>query len=157
MLLVFKYFVQYCFIYRPSVPTVSRMMGLNPGLLVVCIGRSTPSGYGEKSPKNAGAARGYCIAYIREFLNIQNMLGGMERGGRRTKIRLKEGNAKCFHLKKFTCKETSRQVFICLRPRTPYSTPFIYCIRVSVYLFTQGRVGGGGGLGEPVRRLEGRL
>jgi hypothetical protein len=35
-------------------------------------------------------------------------------------IRLPEGNAKCCHLKQFTCKDTLRQVFICLRPRTPY-------------------------------------
>ncbi len=34
----------------------------------------------------------------------------------RRKIRLKESNAKCHYLKKFTWKETLRQVFICLRP-----------------------------------------
>ncbi len=34
----------------------------------------------------------------------------------RRKIRLIEGNAKCRHLKKLTCKGTLRQVFICLRP-----------------------------------------
>ncbi len=28
----------------------------------------------------------------------------------------RKGNAKCRHLKKFTCKGTLRQVFICLRP-----------------------------------------
>jgi hypothetical protein len=38
----------------------------------------------------------------------------------RSKIRLIEGNAKCCHLKKLTYKGTLRQVFICLRPRTPY-------------------------------------
>jgi hypothetical protein len=32
------------------------------------------------------------------------------------KFRLIESNAKCRHLKKFTCKWTLRQVFICLRP-----------------------------------------
>jgi hypothetical protein len=37
------------------------------------------------------------------------------------KIRLKEGNAKCRHLKKLTCKGTLWPVFICLRPRTPYT------------------------------------
>ncbi len=34
----------------------------------------------------------------------------------RGKIRLIENNAKCRYLKKSTCKETLRQVFICLRP-----------------------------------------
>ncbi len=38
----------------------------------------------------------------------------------RRKIRLIEGNAKCRHLKKFTCKGTLRQVFISLRPRTRF-------------------------------------
>ncbi len=55
---------------------------------------------------------------------------------RRRKIRLIEGNAKCRHLKKLTCKGTLRHVFICLRP------PFAHCIPVySVYLFTHGRGG----------------
>jgi hypothetical protein len=36
----------------------------------------------------------------------------------RRKIRLIEGNAKCRHLNKLTCKGTWRQVFICLRSRT---------------------------------------
>jgi hypothetical protein len=35
----------------------------------------------------------------------------------RRKIRLIEGNAQCRHLKKFTCKWTLLQVFICLRKR----------------------------------------
>ncbi len=34
----------------------------------------------------------------------------------RRQIRLIESNAKCCYLKKFTCKGTLRQVFICLRP-----------------------------------------
>ncbi len=38
---------------------------------------------------------------------------------RRRKIGLIEGNAKCRHLNNMTCKGTLRQVFICLRPRTP--------------------------------------
>jgi hypothetical protein len=69
----------------------------------------------------------------------------------RKKIQLIEGNAKCRHLKKLTW--TSRQVSICLRPRTPYLPPYtLYtCILYTVYLFTQGR--GGGGV-EPERRLE---
>jgi hypothetical protein len=37
-----------------------------------------------------------------------------EEGEHRRKIRLKESNAKCRHIKKFTCKGTLRQVFICL-------------------------------------------
>ncbi len=37
----------------------------------------------------------------------------------RRKLRLIEGNAKCRHLNKLICKGTLRQVFICLRPRTP--------------------------------------
>jgi hypothetical protein len=32
------------------------------------------------------------------------------------KIRLIESNAKCRYLKKFTCKRTLRQVFMCLKP-----------------------------------------
>jgi hypothetical protein len=38
----------------------------------------------------------------------------------RRQVRVIKGNAKCRHLKKFTCKGTLRKVFICLRPRTPY-------------------------------------
>ena len=67
----------------------------------------------------------------------------------RRKIRLLEGQAKYRHLKKLTCKGTVRQVFICLRPRTPYPPPFH-----TVYLLTKGR-GGEGGRVEPERRLEG--
>ncbi len=44
-----------------------------------------------------------------------------------------EGNEKCRHLKKLTCKETLRQVFICLRPRTPYPPPYTLYICVIVY------------------------
>ncbi len=54
-------------------------------------------------------------------------------------IRLIEGNAKCRHLKKLTYKGTLRQVFICLRLRTPY-TPLLHILyEYTVYLFTQGR------------------
>jgi hypothetical protein len=52
------------------------------------------------------------------------------------------------HLQKLTCKGTLRQVFICLRPRTPY--PLVY----TVYLFTEGK--GEGVEIEPGRRLEGQ-
>jgi hypothetical protein len=41
-------------------------------------------------------------------------------GWERRKIKLVEDNAKCRHLKKLICKGTLRQVFNCLRPRTPY-------------------------------------
>jgi hypothetical protein len=54
--------------------------------------------------------------------------------------------------KKITCKGTLRNVFICLRPRTPYP-PALHTVYVyTVYLFTQGR----GGRVEPERRLEGQ-
>jgi len=82
-------------------------------------------------------------------------MGGLKKGGRRRKIRFIEGNAKCRHLKKFAYTGTLRQVFICLRPRTPYRSPltghnvYVY----TVYLFTQGR---GGGRVEPERRGEGQ-
>jgi hypothetical protein len=66
------------------------------------------------------------------------------RGGSVRKIRLIEGNEKCRHLKKFTSKGTLRQVFICLRPRTPIprlADWFIYCIQ---YTYSH-REGGRGG------------
>jgi hypothetical protein len=63
------------------------------------------------------------------------------------KIRLIEGNEKCRHLKKLTCKGALRQVFICLRLRTPYPSPHpTDCNVYAVYLFTQG--GGGGELNQ---------
>ncbi len=42
---------------------------------------------------------------------------------RRRKKNIIEGNANVCHLNKLTCKGTLRQVFICLRPRTPYPSP----------------------------------
>jgi hypothetical protein len=57
----------------------------------------------------------------------------------RKMIRRIEGNAKCRHLKNFKCKGTLRQVFICLRPRTPH---VVYSI-----LIHTGR-GEGGGLNQ---------
>ncbi len=63
--------------------------------------------------------------------------------------------AKCRHLKTFTCKEILTQVLICLRPRSPYH-PLTHCIRVyTVYLFTRGRAGRGGNLNQR-RRCEGK-
>ncbi len=73
----------------------------------------------------------------------------------RIKIRLIEGNAKCRHLKKSTCKGTLRQVFICLRLSNPYPPPRIYTLYVNtLYLLTHGR--GVGGEVEPERRGEGQ-
>ncbi len=60
----------------------------------------------------------------------------------RRKIRLIEGNAKCCHLKRLTCKGTLRQVFICLRPKTPYPPPLLHNVyEYTVYLFKAGRGG----------------
>jgi hypothetical protein len=59
-----------------------------------------------------------------------------------------EGNAKCRHLKKMTYKGTLRQVFICLRAKTPYTTPLHTVYVHTVYLFTQGGVKGGGELNQ---------
>jgi hypothetical protein len=66
--------------------------------------------------------------------------------GRRRKIRFIE---ECRHLKKLTCKGTLRQVFICLRSRTPYPPPPLHCNRVYSIL------GGERWRVEPERRLEG--
>ncbi len=61
----------------------------------------------------------------------------------RRKIRLREGNAKCRHLNKLTCKGILRHVFFCLRPKTPYGTVY--------------REGGGRGVENiPERRGEGQ-
>ncbi len=53
---------------------------------------------------------------------------------------------------KLTSKDIWRQVFICLRPRSPPC----YTLYKYIPLYTHHRKGGGGGIGEPVRRLEGR-
>ncbi len=71
------------------------------------------------------------------------------RPGRR-KIRLIEYNAKCRYPKKLACKGTLRQVFICLRPRTPYT----HCIRVySILIHTEKR-GRGFGLERKLERQQ---
>ncbi len=49
---------------------------------------------------------------------------------KRRKIRFREGNAKCRHLKKTDRKGTLRQVFICLRPRTPYPLPLLHTVHI---------------------------
>ncbi len=64
------------------------------------------------------------------------------------KIRLKEGIAKISSSKKFICKGTLRQVFICLRPRTSYPPPplhTVYVYTLRLYLFTI-HTGKGGGV-----------
>jgi hypothetical protein len=61
-----------------------------------------------------------------------------------------ETKIKCRHLKKFICEGTLRQMFICLRPRTPF-LPTTHCIRVQ-YTYSHRE----GGRVEPERRLEGQ-
>ncbi len=72
-------------------------------------------------------------------------------------IDYKDTKANCGHLKKFICKGTLRQVFICVRPRTPCSPPLTHCIRVYSLLTYSHREGGGKvGRVQPERRLEGQ-
>ncbi len=71
----------------------------------------------------------------------------------RRKMRLIEGNAKCCHLKILTCKGTLRQVFIWLRPRTPYPPPPAYTLFTYILYTNSHREGGEG---EPERRLDGQ-
>jgi hypothetical protein len=70
---------------------------------------------------------------------------------KRRKIRFIEGNAKCRHLKKLTCKRALRQVFICLKTRNPYPPPLTHCKRVYSILTHTGLGGGGGSEPEKVR------
>jgi hypothetical protein len=67
-------------------------------------------------------------------------------------IRLLEDNTNFRHLNKLTFKGTLRQVFICLRPGTPYPhiPPLhtVYVMQYTVYLFTQERDEGGGELNQ---------
>jgi hypothetical protein len=72
--------------------------------------------------------------------------------------KLIDSNARCSYLKKFTCKGTLRQVFICLRPRTLYPPPLTHCIRVYIMYTKSHREGGmgGGGRVESVRGLDHR-
>jgi hypothetical protein len=58
--------------------------------------------------------------------------------------------------KKLTCKGTVRQVFICLRPRTPYPPPLTHCIRVYGYvLYTYLLREGGEGESETREKIRG--
>jgi hypothetical protein len=61
------------------------------------------------------------------------------------KDKTQEGNAKCRHLQKLTCKATLLQVFIFLRPITRLHRPYtLYtCIQYTILAHTQrGREGG---------------
>jgi hypothetical protein len=57
-----------------------------------------------------------------------------------------EGNAKCRHLKKLMCKGPLRQVFICLRPRTPI--PPLHTVYLYTLQYTYSHIGGGGELNQ---------
>jgi hypothetical protein len=71
-----------------------------------------------------------------EASGIRNSEVGIGIG--RRNMRLIEGNEKCRHLKKLTCKRTLRQVFICLRTRTT-PPPLLH----TVYMYTYSHRGGG--------------
>ncbi len=59
-------------------------------------------------------------------------------------MNIMDGNAKCHHLKKLTCKGTLRQVLICLRPRTQYPLPYtLYTCIQYTYSCREGREGDG--------------
>jgi len=55
--------------------------------------------------------------------------------------------------KKLTFKDTLRQVFICLRPRTPYPPHTLHTVYVYALQQTYSHRAGGRGV-EPERRLE---
>ncbi len=70
----------------------------------------------------------------------------------RRRIRLIEGNAKCRHLKKLTCKGTCGRCLSVWGPEPHNHHPYtLYTCISTVYLFTQG-----GGRVEPERRGEGQ-
>jgi hypothetical protein len=89
-----------------------------------------------------------CVYVIRviKWVHLQIFLLFAESIQRR-KIRLIESNAKCRYLKKWTCKETLRQVFLSVwgppHPMTPYSPlpPLhtVYVIRVYSILIHSGK------------------
>jgi len=72
--------------------------------------------------------------------------GNSSLGLKRRKIRPIEDNAKCRHQRKLNWEGTLRQVFICLRPRTPPNPP--YTLYTCVQYTYSHREGGRGG-GEP--------
>jgi len=59
----------------------------------------------------------------------------------RRKIRLIEGNAKCRHLRKLTCKGTLRQVFICPKAQNPI--PYLPNTLFACILYTYSHREGG--------------
>jgi hypothetical protein len=85
----------------------------------------------------------------------------------RSKIRLIEGNAKCLHLKKLTCKRLLA-ADVCPRDfeagvylsedQTPYPTPppSTHCISVYYTVYNTYSLRDGGGRVEPERKLEGQ-
>jgi hypothetical protein len=86
---------------------------------------------------------------------------GMNYGKKRVrrKIRLIEGNEKCRHPKSLPVKGALRQVFVCLRPRTPSPPPPLTNYTVYVYtvcLFSVHTGWGVGGRVEPEGRLVGQ-
>ncbi len=84
----------------------------------------------------------FCIeSVLRCFFSVPTNF--FWRRGVRRKITLIEGNAKCRQLQRLICKGTLRQVFICLRPRTPY--PTLHTVYVyTVYVLIHTGDGGGG-------------
>ncbi len=73
--------------------------------------------------------------------------GNSSLGLKRRKIKLIEDSAKCRHQRKFNWEATLRQVFICLRPRTPPNPPYTLYTCVQ-YTYSQRE----GGRVEPGRR-----
>ncbi len=71
-------------------------------------------------------------------------------GQNRRKIRLIEGNPKCRHLKKFTCKGTCGRCVSVWGPEPHTPPPYTL---YTVYLFTQGGKGEGGGRVGPERTV----
>jgi hypothetical protein len=64
------------------------------------------------------------VSYLRCYILVQSLCAS-----RRIFVHgLIEGNVKCRNLKKFTRKGTFRQVFICLRSRTPQFPPPPYTL-----------------------------
>ncbi len=72
----------------------------------------------------------------------------------RRKIRLIEGNAKCRHLKQLTCKGSLRRLFICMRPRTPYSSSLTHCLHLCTVYSTYINLHREGGRGDSWTRVK---
>ncbi len=88
--------------------------------------------------------------YNIEYLLIQIQIVTSLNGWGRRKIRLKECNAKCRHLKKLPVKGLCGRCLTVWGPE-PHNAPTLHTVHVyTVYLFTKGR----GRRVEPERRLE---